>query len=342
MKAIQITDGLCDNNIINGLFELARAPRLYTPAKVASGFAKEGFDAYARIMVEGAKKAVHLKDGQFKIVDTETVEGAVSVATSPTKQEITPEFIQQLDDKIARRFKVMDIMCAGVVKGNVRGLIISGAPGVGKTFTFERELKAAHESGEVEYFQHIKGKMTPLYLFQQLWNARHKGSVLLLDDCDSVFGDETALNLLKGALDSSSERWITYGSAAKWLEEQGVEPHFEFKGQIVFITNYNFDDVINAGGKFAPHFSALISRSTYLSLAIHGKTEVMVRVAQVARETSIMADLGVDPETAVRMVQFCWDNYNKMRELSIRTLVKLAEYAQIGDWEFLAQELLIA
>ena len=331
MKTISIAHGQINNQIISGEFEVVSNFKRYTPAKIRSGYAKEGFDGYAKILMDGQVRRVHMKAPEYTSID-----GFESPVVVP--QEVS---IEELDQKIRRRFQVMDIMCQGVIESNVRGLIISGAPGVGKTFTFERELKEAEETGKIHQFTHIKGKMTPLFLFQQLWENREEGDVILIDDCDNVFGDETSMNLLKSALDTSDERWVTYGSATKYLEDNGIEPHFEFKGSIVFITNYDFDSMIESNSKMTPHLSALVSRSTYLDLAIHNRREIMVRVQQIAKDTTVLSGLGVGPEKAEEMVQFCWDNYNKMREISIRTLLKIASYDQIGDWKMLASELLI-
>ncbi|MGL4353098.1 MAG: hypothetical protein ACRCTP_04075 [Aeromonas popoffii] len=337
MKTITITNGSYSNREVNGSFEIVAAPKAYTSSEFSSGYAKDGFFGYARVQMEGRPRYVHLRENGFIINDQNAVASAVSSA-----MEVSEVDIEFLDAKIRRRFQVMDIMCAGLIAGNVRGLVVSGAPGVGKTFTFERELKAASEAGEMGNFCHIKGKLTPLYLFQQLFQNCNEGDVILLDDCDDVFADEVSLNLLKGALDTSDARRITYGSSAKWLEDNGIPNTFEFKGSIAFITNYNFDEMINGNSKFAPHFQALISRSTYLDLAIHRRVEIMVRVQQIATSTNMMAKAGVDAQTATEMVQWCWDNYQAMREISIRTLIKMADYSKLGDWRMLSEELLLS
>lgn len=337
MQTITITNGSYQNRAINGTFELVNPLKSYTPSEHASGYAKEGFIGYVRVNMEGRARYVHVREEG--VVSPQLTGVAVAV-----NEEVTQADIEELDMRIRRRFQVLDIMCAGVIAGNVRGLIVSGAAGIGKTFTFERELARAQELGEIGNLEHVKGKLTPLYLFKTLFDNRHPGDVVLLDDCDSVFSDETALNILKAALDSSDERWLTYGSATKWLEENGIESKFLFEGSIVFITNLDFDSMIAADSKMSPHYSALISRSTYLDLAIHSRLEIMVRVQQIATSTNMMSTLGVDAETATKIVAFCWENYSKMREISIRTLVKISSYVRIApdQWEMLATELTIA
>lgn len=337
MQNISITSGSYQNREVNGTFEVVNAPKAYSASEHNNGYAKSGFWGYVRVQMEDRPRYVHLKESGFLL------ENHTPIASS-INEEVTKADIEELDMRIRRRFQVLDIMCAGVIQGNVRGLIVSGAAGIGKTFTFERELVAAQERGEIGNLEHVKGKLTPLFLFKTLYENRNPGDVVLLDDCDSVFSDETALNILKAALDSSDERWLTYGSATKWLEENNIESKFLFEGSIVFITNLDFDGMIAADSKMSPHYSALISRSTYLDLAIHSRLEIMVRVQQIATSTNLMSTLGVDAETATKIVAFCWENYSKMREISIRTLVKIASYVRIApdQWEMLATELTVA
>lgn len=54
-----------------------------------------------------------------------------------TKKKETPE---QAMDRIKGRFEVLDKMTDAVANGNVRGLIVSGPPGVGKSFGVETIL----------------------------------------------------------------------------------------------------------------------------------------------------------------------------------------------------------
>ena len=61
----------------------------------------------------------------------------------------------------------------------------------------------------------------------------------MLDDCDSVFRDDDAVNILKGALDSYDARKISYITSKALKDSFGAEVprHFEFSGRIVFISN---------------------------------------------------------------------------------------------------------
>lgn len=330
-----ITNGSYFNKPVNGSFELVQPYKDYSPSEVTGGYAKEGFTGYIRVVIDGKPRYVHT-NGAPAVSECGVVQTTVD-------EQIPEEVdLEALDLKIRRRFEVMDILCSGVQECSINSLIISGAPGIGKTYTFEKELTLAHEEGRIGNFEHVKGKVTPLYLFKLLYENKNEGDVILLDDCDAVFDDETSLNILKAALDTSNERWLTYGSSTRWLEDNGIENTFKYEGTIVFITNYNFDKMIASNNKFAPHFSALISRTTYLDLAIHSRLEVMVRIQQIATGGSLMKTMGVNETTSKEMVEWCWENYQNMRELSIRSLIKMARYAHVGDWKMLCEELFLA
>ena len=52
------------------------------------------------------------------------------------------------------------------------------------------------EAGEVNY-QSVKGAMSAIGLYRQLFECSQQDSVLVIDDCDTIFGDLDAMNLLK-------------------------------------------------------------------------------------------------------------------------------------------------
>ena len=58
----------------------------------------------------------------------------------------------------------------------------------------------------------MKGRCTPSAMYKFLYN--HYNQICVFDDCDSVFGSEDGMNILKGALDSGNPReisWMTKG-----------------------------------------------------------------------------------------------------------------------------------
>jgi hypothetical protein len=284
-------------------------------------------DVYLRIIRNGKEVNVHAYRADYTVINsTEVV-------------EINEDAMAALDVKISKRFDIMEKLIEFVVKGDVRSMICSGAPGIGKSFNLERRLNLAIDRGEINQFTILKGKISAIALFAQLFEHRNEGDVLVLDDIDIIFQDETSLNLLKGALDTGDIRHLVWLTASTWLEEHGVDQEFDFNGACVFITNMDFDRMIDRGTALAPHFKALMSRSIYLDLAIHTNQEIFIRVKQVVKNTTMLDVHGIDDKQKADMMGWLDANYLNLRELSLRTVLKLASFMN-GDpkgWRDLAE-----
>jgi hypothetical protein len=107
---------------------------------------------------------------------------------------------------------------------------------MGKTHLVKQTL-ADMGLDESTDFVHFKGRATPAGLFITLYENSDK--IIVLDDCDSVFKDDDAVNILKGALDSYDSRKISYITSKPLKDTDGNElpRHFEFTGRIIFISN---------------------------------------------------------------------------------------------------------
>jgi hypothetical protein len=225
----------------------------------------------------------------------------------------------QIQQRIGKRFNALDVMARATAKGINRSLIVSGPPGLGKSFGIER---AAEEI--VGDFTHVKGYIRPTGLYKTLYENRFPSNLIVFDDIDSLFSDETSLNLLKAACDSSDVRRLSWLSNSVMEDDDGEEipKNFEFEGSIIFITNIDFEAQIEKATKLAPHFDALMSRSHYLSLDIKNKRDYIVRIKQVLNAG--MLDI-LSKEEKEEIVSFMEQNIAKMRELSLRMAKKLAD-----------------
>ena len=133
-------------------------------------------------------------------------------------------------------------------KAQQPSLLVTGPPGVGKTFLITKQLKDAGLVSGEDYI-HVKGRSTAAGMFITLWE--NNGKIIVLDDCDSVFKSEDALNILKGALDSYSVREISWlvGKPLKTSTGVNVPKTFEFTGRVIFISNLpqkKIDDAIKS------------------------------------------------------------------------------------------------
>ncbi len=272
------------------------------------------------------------------------------VAFTVPNQAQEPESSESDDeamDRIATRFAILDEMTQAAINSDIRAMIVSGPPGVGKSFGVETQLEKAtlfdKLSGKKVRFEIVKGAMTPLGLYAQLYKFSDPKNILVFDDCDSAFSDELALNILKAALDSGKRRRIFWNSDSSLLRREGIPDNFEFKGSVIFITNLDFENVKSK--KIADHLEALQSRCHYLDLTINSERDKMLRIRQVHRDVSkdkvggLFADYEFAGNEADQILDFMWDNRTKMREVSLRMALKIADLVKISpsNWRMLTQ-----
>lgn len=250
----------------------------------------------------------------------------VSQTTStPVAAPVSKETDEEIIDRLRERFSILDDMTLAVKKGDVRAMIVSGPPGVGKSFGIEAVLSKADMfstlAGKKKKFEIIKGAVSPICLYQKLYEYSDNKSILVFDDCDSVLFDELSLNLLKAALDTSKKRTIHWNTESRILRENDLPNSFDFNGGIIFVTNIKFADVKSK--KLKDHLEALESRCHYLDLTIDTEREKMLRIKQIVTD-GLLADYNFTQEEHDEIVDFVDKNRAKMRELSLRTVIKAA------------------
>lgn len=264
---------------------------------------------------------------------------ASTVVTTPIYRE--PEVVEtedQIRNKLDERFAAMSMMVEDAIKGDVRAMIVSGPAGVGKSHEVHAKLDAAQP-----FFTVIKGFVRPTGLYKTLYEYRHPGSVIVLDDADSIFTDEIALNLLKTACDTTRRREISWLAETRMMDEDGADKlprKFEFEGTVIFITNQDFDYLIDKGSKLAPHLSALVSRSMYLDMAMKSKRDYIVRIKQVIEKGMLRhPDYNMNAVDEKEIMDFIEKHQDTMRELSLRMVVKIAtlKKSRPTKWQALAK-----
>lgn len=251
------------------------------------------------------------------------------------------EAMADIDLRIRNTFAVLGKVAQGIIDGNITAVITSGAAGCGKTYTLEKALQKAESDGLVN-FQSVKGAMSAIGLYRQLWECREPGSVLVIDDCDGIFGDLDALNLLKAALDTGKSRKVHWNKESRVLDDEGIDRVFEFEGAVVFITNIDFTAEIEADKKMSPHYKALMSRCMYVDLGIHSKREILVRVGQVVFSQSFLKENGITKVQSQEMMKWLAPNLSRVRVLSIRTVLQLASLVKTDeDWKSMAEAIML-
>lgn len=245
----------------------------------------------------------------------------------------------QIVERLRERFQILEDMTQMSIDGVVRGMVVTGPPGVGKSFGVEAVLDRNSLfdklAGNRLRFGIEKGAASAIGLYKLLYNYADHKSVLVLDDCDSVLTDELSLNILKAALDSSKRRKISWNTDSALLRREGIPDTFDFKGSVIFITNLKFDKV---RGKIADHLAAIMSRCHYLDLTMDSNREKLLRVRQIVAD-GMLRDYEFSPAQETEIVDFMVENQSKLREVSLRMCTKIADLRQSQShrWQRMAE-----
>ena len=277
----------------------------------------------------------------YKVLSLDTMTSTKTLEQKAVEKNLT-ETDEQIKDRMRERFDIADEMTRAVKKGDIRAMIMTGPPGVGKSFGVESVL-AKHDmfadianDTKLKKYEVVKGAMSAIGLYKKLYEFSDKKSILVFDDCDSVLLDDLSLNILKAALDSGKKRMICWNTDSRLLRSEGVPNSFEFKGGAIFITNIKFENVKSK--KLQDHLAALESRCHYLDLTIDTEREKILRIEQIV-EDGMLKDYEFEQYTVDEIITFIKDNKKKLRELSLRMVLKLADLKKSmpGNWRAVAE-----
>ena len=104
---------------------------------------------------------------------------------------------------------------------------------------------------------------------------------------------------------------------------------------MIFITNIKFDNVKSK--KLRDHLEALESRCHYIDLTIDTLREKLLRIQQIVKD-GMLNSYALPDETKQQVVQYIWDHKRRLREVSLRTVLKIADLAKAfpDTWQDMA------
>ena len=244
------------------------------------------------------------------------------------------EAAKKSEFSITERFDFVGKIVKMVASKTTASAIISGQGGLGKTYSVIKALKDAGIKDITDLadfqigdkvdtkrsFRVVKGYSTAKGLFRTLQECN--GMTIVFDDCDSILRDPVALNLLKGALDSYGDRYISWNAD---IRDDDLDKTFKFTGQVIFITNVSSEKLDQA----------VKSRAMVVDLSMT-RDEMLERMRTIAASSEFLPEVSAAPKSAA--LDFLQENLDKVTNLSLRTLIQTVKIANSGDssWKKLA------
>ena len=269
--------------------------------------------------------------GEHVVVDGGAGGAGVIQSTNYEQVFVAAETDEEAMDRIEETFLMLDKITDACARGVIRGLVVSGPPGIGKSFGVEKQLEAANMfrtlEGKDPRFEFVTGGVSSIGLYQKLYYNRTPDQVIVFDDCDGVLFEEECLSLLKGALNSGDKRKISWNKESRVLQTEDIPESFDFEGSIIFLSNIDFERTIAKGSRIAAHLEAIMSRCHYLDLEIGSIRDQLLRIKQVVRD-GMLTPYNFTAEQEKSVLDFVFDNSEYLREVSLRMVKKIADFVK--------------
>ena len=226
MIQVSITKGYYRGEVISGTFPLVKPYQ--DGAKggfvtIKNPTPKAGTPPVQRVQVE--KDDFKLLDEagveleSHVTIDSSTKGAGVVIGTDYEQVFVQAETEDEAMERIADTFLMLDKIVDACAKNIVRGLVVSGPPGIGKSFGVEKQLEAANMfrtlEGRDPLFEVVSGGVSSIGLYQKLYYNRAPEQVLVFDDADGILFEEESLTLLKAALNSGDKRRICWNKESR-------------------------------------------------------------------------------------------------------------------------------
>ena len=270
---------------------------------------------------EALKLRLKVSDNILRDLISATFGNATTTSSIPEAVEISP---QEARKNITNKFDTLELLVKGVADGKISGVLVSGPGGTGKTYTVEETLK-----GENINYIRISGHISPLSLYETLYQNCLPGQILVFDDCDSVFETPQTINILKAALETSPSRTI------HWNSHSGLNqapPVFDYQGALIFLTNKVLKGL---------HFEALVSRIHHMEMTFTD-SEILYRIEDVMEGVN---HRGIEADMKLEVLQFMKDHkaqFIARGALNLRSFLKVLDLRALSDarWKDMTKSML--
>jgi len=239
---------------------------------------------------------------------------------------------------INQRFSFVEQMVSMIVQKTLPSAVITGEGGLGKSYTVLKSLETAGftnitdlanfavgaKINKAKSYTVVKGYSTAKGLYRTLFE--NNGMVIVFDDCDSILKDDVAKNLLKGALDSYSKRYISWNAD---MREDDLPKSFEFTGSVIFVSNMAMDKIDQA----------IRTRALCVDLSMT-EAQKLERMELIAKSQDFLPEMSDIAKS--QALAFLKEQIGKIPNMSLRSLIATTKIAATGnsDWKNLAKYVL--
>jgi hypothetical protein len=239
---------------------------------------------------------------------------------------------------INQRFSFVEQMVSMIVQKTLPSAVITGEGGLGKSYTVLKSLETAGftnitdlanfavgaKINKAKSYTVVKGYSTAKGLYRTLFE--NNGMVIVFDDCDSILKDDVAKNLLKGALDSYSKRYISWNAD---MRDDDLPKSFEFTGSVIFVSNMAMDKIDQA----------IRTRALCVDLSM-SEAQKLERMELIAKSEDFLPEMSDVAKS--QALAFLKEQIGKIPNMSLRSLIATTKIAATGnsDWKNLAKYVL--